>query len=636
MVLRITTWNVNGIRNPFSYQPWREKRSYAAMFDTLEADIVVMQETKIQRKDLQDDMVLVSGWDCYFSLPKYKKGQYFARYEAYLEDSNRGEQLGYSGVAIYTRQSACAPIRAEEGVTGALCPPGSSTSYLNLPENECIGGYPTLDQLSRSPVDAATLDSEGRCVLLEFPAFVLIGVYSPATRDQSRDDFRLGFLNALDARVRNLVAEGKRVILTGDLNIMREEIDTANAEELMRKYGMSDTEFVSTPSRRLLNQLLVGGKVLGGRDEGREKPVMWDICREFNKGRKGMFTHWEQKINARPGNFGSRIDYILCSHDMKDWFCSSNIQEGLLGSDHCPVYAIIKDHIRLDDTEVHISDLVNPSGVFKDGNRLKDYSVKSIPALSAKLIPEFDRRRNIRDMFTRKPSLSSEPSKESSATDQSDPPATQDRLSRDITNSETATPPQTQDLSGVSPAVSSPTAPASPDKLLGAKRPAIETPTTKAVKRSKSASTPLPAQSNGKGQQSLKGFFKSKALVNGGGKDGQAGETTETAEPLERAGTDDLRNTTQGQAQAIVPQPTSPPSKRRQPYRKRSSTSDSGDHAADEETETCDPIAAKESWSKLFSKRHPPKCEGHKEHCIQLTTKKPGINCGRAFWICPR
>ena len=46
-----------------------------AMFDTLEADIVVMQETKIQRKDLSDDMVLVPGWDVYFSLPKYKKGQ---------------------------------------------------------------------------------------------------------------------------------------------------------------------------------------------------------------------------------------------------------------------------------------------------------------------------------------------------------------------------------------------------------------------------------------------------------------------------------------------------------------------------------------------------------------------------------
>ena len=44
------------------------------MFDILQADIVVLQEAKIQRKDLSDDMVLVSGWDCYFSLPKHKKG----------------------------------------------------------------------------------------------------------------------------------------------------------------------------------------------------------------------------------------------------------------------------------------------------------------------------------------------------------------------------------------------------------------------------------------------------------------------------------------------------------------------------------------------------------------------------------
>lgn len=74
MPLRITTWNVNGIRNPFGYQPWSSKRTFDNMFDILEADIVIMQELKIQRKDLRDDMVLVPGWDCYFSLPRHKKG----------------------------------------------------------------------------------------------------------------------------------------------------------------------------------------------------------------------------------------------------------------------------------------------------------------------------------------------------------------------------------------------------------------------------------------------------------------------------------------------------------------------------------------------------------------------------------
>lgn len=45
------------------------------MFDTLEADIVVMQELKVQKKDLTDSMVLVNGWDCFMSLPAEKKGR---------------------------------------------------------------------------------------------------------------------------------------------------------------------------------------------------------------------------------------------------------------------------------------------------------------------------------------------------------------------------------------------------------------------------------------------------------------------------------------------------------------------------------------------------------------------------------
>lgn len=233
-------------------------------------------------------------------------------------------------MVIYTRNTVCAPIRAEEGITGILTPPNSATSFRDLPEAEQIGGYPTAEQLPLSKVDATTLDSEGRCVVLEFPAFVLVGTYCPANRDDTRDAFRLGFLTMVDARIRNLVAMGKRVVWTGDLNISGEELDTATAEESMRKHGLSGEEYVSTPARRMFNQLLLDGKVIGERDEGREKAVLWDVTRGFHKGRKGMFTCWETKVNARPGNYGSRIDYVLSSICMKDWFSDSNIQEGLM------------------------------------------------------------------------------------------------------------------------------------------------------------------------------------------------------------------------------------------------------------------------------------------------------------------
>lgn len=159
---------------------------------------------------------------------------------------------------------------------------------------------------------------------------MLFGVYSPANSNGLRDDFRYGFLQALDYRIRNLTAMGKRVVLTGDLNVSRDERDSACAEEDLKKEGLTPADFVSTPNRRIFNQLINGGSVIGSRDEGRGDPVLSDLCRDFHPDRRGMYTHWEQKINARPGNYGSRIDYVLCSISMRPWFIDSNIQEGLL------------------------------------------------------------------------------------------------------------------------------------------------------------------------------------------------------------------------------------------------------------------------------------------------------------------
>lgn len=108
-MVRITTWNVNGIRNPFGYKPWSDTRTFNAMFDILEADIVIMQELKIQRKDLTDDMVLVPGWDCYFSLPKHKKGTY-AFFISYIDSVLIGIRLlwcRYLHATVCLRTSPC-------------------------------------------------------------------------------------------------------------------------------------------------------------------------------------------------------------------------------------------------------------------------------------------------------------------------------------------------------------------------------------------------------------------------------------------------------------------------------------------------------------------------------------------------
>ncbi|KAF7960535.1 hypothetical protein EAE96_000215 [Botrytis aclada] len=607
--LRITTWNVNGIRNPFGYQPWREKRTFSAMFDILETDILVMQETKIQRKDLRDDMVLVPGWDVYFSLPKYKKG--------------------YSGVAIYTRNSVCAPIRAEEGITGVLAPPNSTTSFRDLPKDQQIGGYPTGAQLQDYFLDAATLDSEGRCVILEFPAFVLIGVYCPANRDEARDEFRIGFLNALDTRVRNLVALGKSVFLTGDLNIIREEIDTANAEEKLKKEGLTVEEYISTPARRLFNHLLIGGKVIGDRDEGKEPQVMWDICRSFHPTRKGMFTCWDQKMNARPGNFGSRIDYVLCSEDRKNWFQDSNIQEGLMGSDHCPVFATLKPRVELDGVEIDIRDVMSKD-MFKNGVRVREWSMKDLLPTSAKLIPEFDRRQSIRDMFARKPtSMTSTalPSNLSNAGNRLESAQTDRPLSiSNNVNPPRASPTKTtsQTKSSISSSSSTPVK-RSTDALQlvsqPTKRSKVEAKTNKGSSIGKGNKGQL-----GKDQSSLMGFFKSKTPLVAHTVDSPSLSTSDSSTATPAASVD---------RECLTGCSIENGSPLKAEGNRNNDEEPEKSYESQQDREVHDPIVAKESWSKLLTKRVPPKCE-HKEPCISHITKKQGINRGRSFYMCPR
>lgn len=592
------------------------------MFDILETDIVVMQETKIQRKDLRDDMVLVPGWDVYFSLPKYKKGNQCPPQACRLSPANR-QRVGYSGVAIYTRNSKCCPIRAEEGITGVLSPPGSTTKFRDLPKDQQIGGYPRPDQISGS-LDEAALDSEGRCVILEFPAFVLIGVYSPAIRDESRDEFRLGFINAMDARVRNLVSMGKEVILTGDLNIVRSPADTAGLQEQLRKENMLMDEYLNMPHRRFLNHLIFGGTVHGERDEGREQPVLWDVCREHHPNRSGMYTCWNTKTNARPGNYGSRIDYILCSSGLKDWVEDSNIQEGLLGSDHCPVYATFRDAMEIDGKEVHMIDKMNPEGMFRDGKRLREWSSKDLLPTSAKLIAEFDRRRSIRDMFSKTSNSSTtkkEPTQDKDGQDNTDTHTSTTQLPAVAVEGEPAEesfPPLQHSFSRASS--SSATGTDTKSSLL--KRQAPTASSTRPQKKNKSTLSRESSKSGlGKSQSSLMGFFKPKTPAPPSSDaskdtDGTAGDPSPkkvTATP------------TKGSQTPVNDSPNKKPSfDDIEDWETWPPKNDDSDR----DKEVFDPIKSKESWSKLLSKRVPPKCE-HGEPCISLLTKKPGVNCGK-------
>jgi len=559
------------------------------MFDILGADIVVMQELKIQRKDLRDDMVLIDGWDAYFSLPKHKKG--------------------YSGVGIYTRNATCAPLRAEEGLLGVLPSAEGGVPYCELPEEKSIGGYPSALQVVEMGVDPAALDAEGRCVVVEFPAFVLFGVYSPANSNGTRDDFRHGFILALDCRIRNLLKAGKRVVLVGDLNVSRDELDTASAVEDCRKAGISHEDYISTPNRRIFNQLIIGGEVAGERDEGREEDVLWDTTRAFHPDRAGMYTHWEQKINARPGNYGSRIDYVLVSDSMRSWVEDANIQEGLLGSDHCPVFADFHDRIDVGGEDVAMLDVMSPGGVFEDGSRKVEWKVQSAPAFSAKKLPEFDKRRSIKSMFGSATAVSLKQEKSLDVGKEED--AQDGVATRNGGDTRTQPAPLEQPQSSQQE-----------ERLPSLKRKSTTT-TKSPIKKQKSdtsAAKPGPA----KGQASLKGFFQAQSRPPNG--------TIATEDDSAKPSPTTL--TTATTSPPTDPPPTTPPAASPPPQHSpfRSPTPSPSSFTSTLARNS----ATQKTWSTLFTKPRPPLCEGHGEDCKSMQTKKKGTNQGRSFWMCAR
>lgn len=150
-------------------------------------------------------------------------------------------------------------------------------------------------------MEALDLDSEGRAVIIELEQFVFIAVYCPAVTIAERQIFRMKFLTVLEERVRNLIACGKSVIVAGDINICREPMDTADPIGAARR--TESGVFEDTPSRQWFKQLLY------------PKGPLVDTGRHFHQDREGMYTckfsfqlrlkiGWEQRIQARAGNYG--------------------------------------------------------------------------------------------------------------------------------------------------------------------------------------------------------------------------------------------------------------------------------------------------------------------------------------------
>jgi exodeoxyribonuclease-3 len=158
-------------------------------------------------------------------------------------------------------------------------------------------------------------DMESRIVQAAFGNLVLASVYVP----NGNKDYpaKLEFLRRLAAWTRELHAQGKELILCGDINITRTEMDVHPRE---RKPGIVGQR----PEERELFARLLGEHLV-------------DVGRKLDPENANLFTWWAPWRNMRSRNIGWRLDYILASPAIAARATSCAVLADVGTSDHAPV-----------------------------------------------------------------------------------------------------------------------------------------------------------------------------------------------------------------------------------------------------------------------------------------------------------
>ena len=130
---------------------------------------------------------------------------------------------------------------------------------------------------------------------------------------------KMRFLEGIETWVAEAHAVGKSIVICGDLNVARSDIDIHPKERKPNQVGARKEE------RALFEQILSHNLV--------------DIGRAMDPTNENLFTWWAPWRNLRQRNIGWRIDYVLASAPVAGKIRSIIVQREFGTSDHGPVVA---------------------------------------------------------------------------------------------------------------------------------------------------------------------------------------------------------------------------------------------------------------------------------------------------------
>ena len=158
-------------------------------------------------------------------------------------------------------------------------------------------------------------DHETRAVEARLPDFTVASLYVP----NGGKDFaaKLAFLEALERRAAAARAEGRPLLLCGDLNVALTDRDVHPKERKAGAIGQRPDE------RALLAKILAQGLV--------------DTGRALDPDNENLFTYWPPWRQLKARNIGWRIDFILASEGLARSAKTGRVHREFGTSDHGPV-----------------------------------------------------------------------------------------------------------------------------------------------------------------------------------------------------------------------------------------------------------------------------------------------------------
>ncbi len=158
-------------------------------------------------------------------------------------------------------------------------------------------------------------DHETRIATTDVGAVRVASVYVPnGGKDYAA---KLRFLEALVAWAAEARAAGRTVVVAGDLNVARTDMDVHPKERKAGAIGQRPDE------RALLEAMFAAGLV--------------DVGRALDPDNDGLFTYWAPWRNLRQRNIGWRIDYLLASEALARGVTRCAVLPDFGTSDHAPV-----------------------------------------------------------------------------------------------------------------------------------------------------------------------------------------------------------------------------------------------------------------------------------------------------------